>query len=398
MSQKFLLCSVLILFCSILLNSIQSHYFPSIQTKLELLRQNYDLLIEGHRDEILSYSYKDNILFTGSKDESIRIWDLHSNKQIGIFEGHTSGVSALEVSNNGEFLVSGSWDNTIRVWSITTQRQIFTLRGHTDWITELKITKDDKFIISVSRDKSLKIWNIKDQICEKTLTGHKSYIWTLDVSDSMEYAVTGSADRNIIVWDLQKLEQKFVLKGHTDYVTSISISKDSSFVISGSRDKTIKLWNLNTGKEIHELSDHNKWINFLKIGPDNLAVSASRDKDVNFWDLKSKKLIEKFVVNDEDDFIFIFFITNDLKKLFFENGKGLQVFDLEKKRKEKTLFSHNLIQEVVVTSDEKFVVARHEDNSTYVWNIDKSGENTIEEFEKENWMKKYPELNSIFNF
>ncbi|MGY3680393.1 hypothetical protein [Streptomyces sp. TE33382] len=66
------------------------------------------------------------IVVTGSRDKSVRVWDLTSGKQIGKpLTGHDGEVWAVatEVVDGRPIAVSGSWDGTVRVWDLITHRQ-----------------------------------------------------------------------------------------------------------------------------------------------------------------------------------------------------------------------------------------------------------------------------------
>ena len=77
----------------------------------------------GHKRWVNSViELRNGKLATGSRDSTIRIWDL--DKQEGeegycrVLEGHTNGVrSVIEISNGK--LATGSDDRTIRVWGAT---------------------------------------------------------------------------------------------------------------------------------------------------------------------------------------------------------------------------------------------------------------------------------------
>ncbi|ETO00998.1 WD repeat-containing protein [Reticulomyxa filosa] len=104
-------------------------------------------VFKGHEGTVLNvkYSpYETNTICSGSCDESIRLWDIRSNKQINIFKGHTNYVRVIEYlpfvnnnNNNGDgtsiinsnIICSGSEDNTIRFWDIRNNKQLHVIKG-----------------------------------------------------------------------------------------------------------------------------------------------------------------------------------------------------------------------------------------------------------------------------
>ncbi|ETO12237.1 WD-40 repeat protein [Reticulomyxa filosa] len=98
------------------------------------------ILFKGHDDYVWSVKYGSNKLenigantiLSGSEDKSVRLWDIRSGKLIQVFNGHTDYVNAVEYSpfevNNIEVncysnvICSGSNDNTIRFWDIRSNK------------------------------------------------------------------------------------------------------------------------------------------------------------------------------------------------------------------------------------------------------------------------------------
>src|SRR4029453_2536154 len=74
-------------------------------------------------------------LFTGSGDNTIKVWDVKTGKQVLSLRGHTGLVTSLAVSSDGKRLFTGSGDNTIKVWDMETGKEALTLRGHTGVVT-----------------------------------------------------------------------------------------------------------------------------------------------------------------------------------------------------------------------------------------------------------------------
>ena len=60
---------------------------------------------------------KDNrIIFSGSEDGVIKIWDRATYQEIGEMVGHTNCVNALQLTADEEFVISGGWDNLVLIW------------------------------------------------------------------------------------------------------------------------------------------------------------------------------------------------------------------------------------------------------------------------------------------
>ena len=57
-----------------------------------------------------------NKLYSGSFDNTIRVWNTETNECETVLKGHTNWVQCLLVHNNK--LYSGSQDKTIRVWKL----------------------------------------------------------------------------------------------------------------------------------------------------------------------------------------------------------------------------------------------------------------------------------------
>ncbi|MEH1961164.1 MAG: serine/threonine protein kinase, partial [Nostoc sp.] len=58
-------------------------------------------------------------------------------------------------------LASGSRDQTIKLWNLATGEQIRTLTGHSDWVESVAISPDGKTLVSGSGDRTIKIWRLK---------------------------------------------------------------------------------------------------------------------------------------------------------------------------------------------------------------------------------------------
>lgn len=78
---------------------------------------NCEILFTGHSRGItqVEIDMSNNRVFTASIDKSIKIWDIRKNKEVRTLVGHSSSVNSIAYDQTK--LISGSKDNSIRIWN-----------------------------------------------------------------------------------------------------------------------------------------------------------------------------------------------------------------------------------------------------------------------------------------
>ncbi|MHA1534254.1 MAG: WD40 repeat domain-containing protein, partial [Promethearchaeota archaeon] len=109
----------------------------------------------GHSRDVTSValSHKGDYIVSGSKDNTLKIWDFLTGNLLRTIEAHDHSILAVAVSMDDNYIYSSSSDNLIKVWGLKRGHFINELREHTDSVTSLAITSDGKNIISGSKDK-----------------------------------------------------------------------------------------------------------------------------------------------------------------------------------------------------------------------------------------------------
>ena len=88
------------------------------------------------------------------------------------------------------YMLTGALDNTIKLWDVWTGRDIKTFFGHVEGIWAL--AADTLRIVSGSEDRMVKIWDPRMGVCERTFTGHAGPVTCVGLSDRR--MATGSED------------------------------------------------------------------------------------------------------------------------------------------------------------------------------------------------------------
>ena len=94
-------------------------------------------------------------------------------------------------------LLSGSLDNTIKVWDVETGKQLKTLFGHIEGVWT--VDGDRLRVVSGSHDRTIKIWDRETGRCQTTLVGHRGAVTCLSLAD--DKIVSGGDDGDVRIWD-----------------------------------------------------------------------------------------------------------------------------------------------------------------------------------------------------
>lgn len=101
-----------------------------------------------------------------------------------------------------EIVASGSRDKSIRLWDIWSGNCIATLTGHDNWVRGVAFHPSGKFLYSCSDDKSIRIWDTSTCRChKKIMDAHVHFVTCLAVSQRFPMLASGSVDKSVKVWE-----------------------------------------------------------------------------------------------------------------------------------------------------------------------------------------------------
>ena len=245
-------------------------------------------LLTGHTRPVtlVVFSPDGTTLASGSRDATIKLWDVATNTKIATLEGF---VFSVAFSPDGTTLASGG-RKTVKLWDVTTSANTATLTGHTDLVNSVAFSPDGTMLASAgSRDATIKLWDVATNTNTATLEGHAWEITSMAFSPDGKTLASASDDRTVKLWDVAKKANTATLTGHTAWVNSVSFSPDGATLASvGS--KTVKLWDVTTSTSTANLEGHTAEIISVAFSPDGktLASAGSRDATIKLWDVATQ--------------------------------------------------------------------------------------------------------------
>lgn len=98
-------------------------------------------------------------------NHSILVYDLHNYNLINSFSGHDTFIYDIAFNPDKEkyILYSGSEDGTVKIWDIVLNKNIGSLEGHSNGVRQVKLTNDGRSLISITTDNNIYVWKLSNQ-------------------------------------------------------------------------------------------------------------------------------------------------------------------------------------------------------------------------------------------
>uniref|UniRef100_A0A8C4HBU9 Kinesin family member 21B n=1 Tax=Dicentrarchus labrax TaxID=13489 RepID=A0A8C4HBU9_DICLA len=248
---------------------------------------------------------------------------------VSVAEGHSKPVLCVDATD--ELLFTGSKDRTCKMWNLVTGQEIVTLKGHPNNVVSVKYCPSSCLVFSVSTS-YIKVWDIRDSAkCIRTLTSSGQVVSgdacagtttrtitfaqgecqinqiALNPSGTVLYAAAGNTVR---MWDLNRMQGMGKLMGHIGSVMCLTVGQSllgKDQVITGSKDHYVKVFDVaegtmgNVGPAHNFEPPHYDGIECLAVQGDVL-FSGSRDNGIKKWDLEQQELTQQ-IPNAHKDWV-----------------------------------------------------------------------------------------------
>ncbi|CAG5982742.1 unnamed protein product [Menidia menidia] len=248
---------------------------------------------------------------------------------VSVAEGHSKPVLCVDATD--ELLFTGSKDRTCKMWNLVTGQEIATLKGHPNNVVSVKYCPSSGLVFSVSTS-YIKVWDIRDSAkCIRTLTSSGQVVSgdacagtttrtitfaqgecqinqiALNPSGSVLYAAAGNIVR---MWDLNRMQATGKLMGHIGSVMCLTVGQSllgKDQVITGSKDHYVKVFDVaegtlgNIGPSHNFEPPHYDGIECLAVHGDVL-FSGSRDNGIKKWELEQQELTQQ-IPNAHKDWV-----------------------------------------------------------------------------------------------
>jgi len=285
--------------------------------------------LDGHTGEIRALAISNDGRFglSGSVDNSMRLWDLSTGKQVRSFKGHSKQVwgVAFVPGGDGKNVLSASWDGTVKMWDVASGNAVTSFSHPLD-VNAVAVSRDGKWMLTGCDDKHMRLWDLAKHEEIKKFSPHTNFCYACAFAPNGLYVASGSADKRAMVFDLgtgnpiREVEQNnavFVVafspdsrylftcgdnavhmwniatgkdekkfEAPTGYINSMALTPDGKRLVTGGEDKVVRVWDVGTGKEVTHYPGHTAAITAVAVSSDGRrALSGQTDGNIRYWGL-----------------------------------------------------------------------------------------------------------------
>ncbi|KAJ4374417.1 hypothetical protein N0V86_007282 [Didymella sp. IMI 355093] len=330
--------------------------------------------LNGHTDSVYCCQFDENKCITGSRDRTIRVWDLKTYQCIKVYGGpnhrptlntplpmeerservishpsvngtktgnkiyhvpadyHDASILCLQYDH--EIMVTGSSDYTCIVWDITGEEYVpmYRLRGHEAGV--LDVCLDDKYIISCSKDAMIKVWDRKTGVCLRTLKGHRGPVNAVQLRGNL--LVSASGDGMAKLWNLETGASIKDFASEDRGLAAVEFSDDAKYVLAGGNDHVVYKFDANSGNLVHSRVKHEGLVRSLFLDAFNgRIVSGSYDQSIQVSDYETgatyavyKNWTTSWILSAKSDYRRVVATSQDGRTLILDFGHDVDGSDL----------------------------------------------------------------------
>ena len=221
--------------------------------------------------------------------------------------GHVYDIWCVAISPDSRYLLSGSRDESVRLWELQTGILLHTFDVGAE-VRSVHFSPDGTRAIAGDDRGRITVFDLSGEQKIATFANKKGGIGdgeSMGVFPDGKRVVIGHNGNNLHVWDLQSGNLLQALGGDEirfrnvpNYVRveadSQAILPDGRLVFGGYQSGKIKLWDVNTGTLVWEIDAHPGPVHSLRVAKDGTYLFSGSTDGLKQWNIAQKQLVRHY--------------------------------------------------------------------------------------------------------
>ncbi len=329
----------------------------------------------------IKLDYNGNNLLAGFKDNSLKVYNTISGKEIKNMEAFRYPIQTLTIDDKNQFiLASDSKSKYFKIINFNTTQEIHSIEAHDAQVGRIKISDNNRLIITAgSWDKSIKVWDLATGNFIKSFSGIDKDIFDHAYIDSSNYYAIGKIRNKAFLNYLSKQINNQTYKDKNGEVSCIAISPNKQLLAFGTSKNISKICNTNSQKEIYNLTGQKSWIRKIAFGYNGKLLATASFEQIKIWNSETGK--EIISIDKAFKVPYSICFSKDNKKIAVGGRKMAKVFDIETGKEINTFKIKTIAYALDFSHDNKFLVVgegfktERDKYKITIWNLE-NGKNT----------------------
>ncbi|MFJ7177466.1 caspase family protein [Streptomyces massasporeus] len=195
-----------------------------------------------------------------SRDKTVRVWDLEAGRAVGEpMLGHTDELRSVACTtlDGRPVAVTGGWDKTLRVWDLTTGQTVGRPMANVGLVNTLACgVLNGRQVVATGTTSSLRVWDLASRRSVARLSRRRDSDWYNGVVfaelDGRTVVVTADSKGRVRVWDpqRQRVMKEFTCQGGWASAVACAVMNDRPVVVAGYEHGTAQIWDLKDGHPV----------------------------------------------------------------------------------------------------------------------------------------------------
>ncbi len=250
-------------------------------------------LLRGKTESItavcsLSFTDDGSTIAIGEKHNKIYVADMKTGLPLMALRGHRAAVRSVAFGTDGRRLASGG-DQTVRLWDLASGKEVQVLTGHKGEVVHVAFDPRGSRILSVSGDQTARVWDLGGAGDTSLCNTQESHPRDVAFTPDGEQAITLSWHRRIEIWDAGSGERVAVfpagsLGDSADNGTCMDLSpRDGGRIATGHNNGLLRIWDSYGARLLSERRAHGSSVWRVAFSPDGSRIATSCEGTVALW-------------------------------------------------------------------------------------------------------------------